>query len=166
MVAKSLLLEQQGRPEDALALLTPLLAPDYAPMMLRHQWLPDMARLALATGRSSTAQRAADICAAEASMELVPARAHTASARCQALLTADPIPAVRAAAHYRSVGRLPELAATLEDIAVVMAAAGRRTEAAATAEEAIRMYTALGAAWDRTRASRRFSLANLHSPPQ
>jgi DNA-binding SARP family transcriptional activator len=161
LVAKSLLLEQQGRPEDALELLTPQLAPDYAPMMLRHQWLPDLVRLALSTGRSSTAVRAADICAAEASKEVVPARAHTASARCQALLTTDPAPAIQAAAHYRSVGRLPELAATLEDIAVLQAAAGRRTEAAATADEAIAIFTGLGAAWDRTRASRRFSQAGV-----
>ena len=161
VVAKSLLLEQQGRPEDALALLTPQLAPDYAPMMLRHQWLPDVVRLALATGQSGTAVRAADICAAEANKEVLPARAHTASARCQALLTTDPIPAMRAAAHYRSVGRLPELAATLEDVAVLLAAAGRRTEAAATADEAIGMFAGLGAAWDRTRASRRFGLAGV-----
>jgi hypothetical protein len=161
LVTKALLLERQGRPEDALALLIPQLAPDYAPMMLRHQWLPDMVRLALATGQSSIAVRAADICAVEASKEVVPARAHTASARCQALLNADPAPAMRAAAHYRLVGRLPELAATLEDIAVLLAGAGRRPEAAATAAEAIGLFTGLGATWDRTRASRRFSQAGV-----
>ncbi|GAA3955737.1 BTAD domain-containing putative transcriptional regulator [Actinoplanes auranticolor] len=154
LVARSLVAEQQDRPDDALRELAPLLTPEYAPMMLRHQWLPDALRLALTVGRRDIAEQAAAICAAEAAKEVRPARAFAAAARCRALLTEDPEPALAAAAHYRAVGRVPELAAALEDAAVLLAANRRPHEAAATGGEAVEFYTVLGARWDlrRTRA--------------
>ncbi|MEU8232525.1 BTAD domain-containing putative transcriptional regulator [Actinoplanes sp. NPDC048967] len=154
LVARALVAEQQDRPADALRELAPLLTPEYAPMMLRHQWLPDALRLALSVGRRDIAEQAAAICAAEAAKEVRPARAFAASARCRALLAEDPEPALAAAEHYRSVGRVPELAAALEDAAVLLAANRRPHEAAATGGEAAEFYTVLGARWDlrRTRA--------------
>ncbi|MEU8610332.1 SARP family transcriptional regulator, partial [Actinoplanes sp. NPDC048791] len=105
-------------------------------------------------GRRDLAEQAAAICAAEAAKEVRPARAFAASARCRALLAEDPEPALAAAEHYRSVGRVPELAAALEDAAVLLAANRRPHEAAATGGEAAEFYTVLGARWDlrRTRA--------------
>jgi len=154
LVARALVAEQQDRPADALRELAPLLTPEYAPMMLRHQWLPDALRLALSVGRRDIAEQAAAICAAEAAKEVRPARAFAASARCRALLAEDPEPALAAAEHYRAVGRVPELAAALEDAAVLLAANRRPHEAAATGGEAAEFYTVLGARWDlrRTRA--------------
>jgi tetratricopeptide (TPR) repeat protein len=157
LVARALVAEQQGRPADALTELAPLLTPEYAPMMLRHQWLPDALRLALGQGRRDLAERAAAICAAEAAKEVRPARAFAAAARCRALLTEDPEPALAAATHYRAVGRVPELAAALEDAAVLLAANRRPHEAARTGGEAAELYTVLGARWDLRRTRERLS---------
>ena len=157
LVARALVAEQQDRPGDALDELAPLLTPEYAPMMLRHQWLPDALRLALRLGRREVAERAAAICTAEAAKEVRPARAYAAAARCRALLTENPEPALAAAAHYRAVGRFPELAAALEDAAVLLAANRRPHEAAATGGEAAECYTVLGAHWDLRRTRTRLS---------
>ena len=157
LVARSLVAEQQGRSADALDELAPLLTPDYAPMMLRHQWLPDAIRLALRIGRTDVAERAAAICAAEAAKEVRPARAFAAAARCLALTTRNPEPALEAARHYRAVGRVPELAAALEDAAVLLAAKRRPHEAARIGGEAAELYTVLGARWDLRRARRRLA---------
>ncbi|MEV6600246.1 BTAD domain-containing putative transcriptional regulator [Actinoplanes sp. NPDC051346] len=148
LVARALVAEQQGRPGEALEEMAPLLTPEYAPMMLRHQWLPDILRLALRVGQRDVAERAAAICAVEAGKEVRPARAFAASARCRALMTGDPAPAQQAASHYRAVGRVPELAAALEDSAVLLAAARRPHESARAGAEATELYTVLGARWD------------------
>jgi DNA-binding SARP family transcriptional activator/tetratricopeptide (TPR) repeat protein len=155
LVARALSAERQDRPGDALALLAPLLTPEYAPMMLRHQWLPDALRLALQTGDQDIARRALKICTDEAAKEVRPARAWAAAARCRSLISGDPEPALEAAKHYREVGRVPELAAALEDAAVLLAARRRPHEAARQGGEATELYTVLGARWDLRRAVRR-----------
>ena len=144
LVARSLAAEQRGHLAEALELLAPLLQPAYAPMMLRHQWLPDVLRLARAQSRPDIAERAAAICAAEAAKEVRPARAYAAHLRCQALLHGDPAPALAAAEHYRGVGRLLERAAALEDAARL---SGDQPE------EARRLYARMSARWDVARTS-------------
>jgi tetratricopeptide (TPR) repeat protein len=139
LVARALSAERQGRPGEALEVLAPLLQPSYAPMMLRHQWLPDVLRLAREQSRPDIAERAAAICATEAAKEVRPARAHAAHLRCRALLAGDPAPAREAAEHYRRVGRVFELAAAIEDAARL---SGERPD------EALRIYTAMSARWD------------------
>jgi tetratricopeptide (TPR) repeat protein len=144
LVARALAAEQRGRSDDALELLAPLLQPSYAPMMLRHQWLPDVLRLARRQSRMDIADRAAEICAVEAAHEVRPARAHAAHLRCQALQSGDPEPARRAAEHYRAVGRPFELAAALEDAAML---SGERPD------EALHIYASMSARWDVARTS-------------
>jgi DNA-binding SARP family transcriptional activator len=144
LVARSLAAERQGRPAEALELLAPLLQPAYAPMMLRHQWLPDVMRLARRQSRSDIAEQAAAICAAEAAKEVYPARAYAANLRCRALLLSDPAPALAAAEHYRGVGRVFEEAAALEDAARLRGA---------PPEEARRLYVSISARWDVARTS-------------
>ncbi|MEV6490423.1 SARP family transcriptional regulator, partial [Actinoplanes sp. NPDC051633] len=138
LVARALMLEQQGRPAEALAVLTPLWEPSYAPMMLRHQWLPDIVRLAVAVGNDEVVRAASEICAKEAAAEVVPARAYAARARIRTILSGDTSHARAAAEHYRAVGRIPEMAAALED-------AGDPT--------AVDIYLSLGATWDASRAT-------------
>jgi hypothetical protein len=55
------------------------------------------------------------------------------------------------------VGRVPELAAALEDAAVLLAANRRPHEAARTGGEAAELYTVLGARWDLRRTRHRLS---------
>ncbi|GAA0794256.1 SARP family transcriptional regulator [Spirilliplanes yamanashiensis] len=155
LVARALVAEQDGRTGDALNLLTPVLRPEFAEM-LRHQWLPDLARLALDLGETDIARQAADICASEAAREATPARAWAADQRCRALLTGDPGPALAAAAHYRAVGRRLECAAAEEDAAVLLATAGRHEEAAGAFAAAVNTYRRLGARWDLRRIQARF----------
>jgi hypothetical protein len=144
LVARALAAEQRGREAEALELLEPLLHPSYAPMMLRHQWLPDVLRLAQRVSRPDVAERAAAICADEAAKEVRPARAYAANLRCQALLLGDPGPARVAAGHYRTVGRVVELAAALEDAAVL---------SGDSPAEARRLYASMSARWDVARTS-------------
>jgi DNA-binding SARP family transcriptional activator/tetratricopeptide (TPR) repeat protein len=153
--ARALVAEQEGRPGEALTVLTPILRPAYAAMMLRHQWLPEVVRLALDANELDIAHEALAVCSEEAAKETVPARAFAAAARCRALVLGDPDQALAAVAHYRSVGRRLELAATAEDAAYLLARAGRRDEAATAFDEAIRIFTELGARWDIRRAESR-----------
>jgi DNA-binding SARP family transcriptional activator len=148
LVARALLTERRGHPDKALDILAPLLDAGYAPMLLSHQWLPDLLRSAQQARRTEIAERAAERCAAEAAKERTPARAGAALARCRALLSGDPEGALAAAAQYRSVGRVLERAAALEDAAVLLAARGHAGDAARCEDEAAELYRRLGAQWD------------------
>ncbi|RLK61985.1 BTAD domain-containing putative transcriptional regulator [Actinokineospora cianjurensis] len=148
LAAMALAAEQRGDLAEALRLLDPVLRPDYARMMLRHQWLPQVVRLAMAAGRESVASAAVRVCAEEAANEVTPARAAAALAHCRTLLTGDPEPALTAATHYRAVGRPVELAATLADATTALATAGRTTEARATRAEATSLFTTTSSHWD------------------
>jgi hypothetical protein len=165
LAARAVLAEQHGHPAEALRMFEPLLEPGYAPLLLRHQWLPDITRLALAVGDRELAERAVASCADEAAREVQPARAATASARCQALLTRDPEPALAAAERYRKVGRPVELAAALEDAAVLLAANRRPHESTRTAAEATDLYTTFDAAWDLHRLHHRLAEYGIHPDP-
>nr|WP_285743614.1 BTAD domain-containing putative transcriptional regulator [Lentzea sp. NBRC 105346] len=164
LVARALNLEQRGMPSEALAVLEPVLRPAYAPLMLRHQWLPYITRLALDLDEPAIAQEAMDICASEAARETTPARAFTAALHCQALVTDSPEPALKAAAHYRRVGRVPELAASLEDAAVLLARAGRIGAAVDAFGEAVDIFTTLSAHWDLRRAETRLRPFGIGRP--
>lgn len=165
LVAQALAAEREGRLADALAVLEPVLRPNYAPLMLRHQWLPDIARLALDAGERAMAEEASAVCDDEAARESVPARAFAAAARCRAMVTGEPEPALTAVEHYRRVGRVPELGVALEDAAAVLAAAGRTGEAEAVFAESVEIFTALSARWDLQRAEARLRRFGIHRPP-
>ncbi len=161
LVARALAAEQRGDLPGAVARLAPVLRPDYARMMLRHQWLPYAARLALAAGDRATAREALAVCEEEAEKEVRPARASAAAAHCRGLLTDDPDPVLAAADHYRSVGRVVECAAALEDAGVLLAAVDRAEEASAAFAEAVELFGALSARWDVRRAEGRRRAAGV-----
>ncbi|KFU75338.1 SARP family transcriptional regulator [Amycolatopsis lurida NRRL 2430] len=148
LVAQSLRAEQQGALEEAIDVLSPVLAPTYAPMMLRHQWLPRLCRLAREHGRDDIASHAVDICREEASKEVVPARATAAAHWCEALVSGNPEPLLQAVAHYGKVGRPTELASALADVAVLLAEAGQGEDAQRAADDALTHLDRLGAAWE------------------
>ncbi|RSN07974.1 SARP family transcriptional regulator [Streptomyces sp. WAC 05977] len=148
LVARSQQAEQQGDPDQAVALLSPIMDPTYAAMMLRHQWLPWLIRLALAQGGDPIAAKALDVCREEAAKEVIPARATAAARWCEALVFGDPEPLLQAVDHYDKVGRRVELASALGDAAVLLAANGRRDEAQAAADDAVAGLDRFGAQWD------------------
>jgi len=165
VAAHALALEQSGETRQAMARLATLLPRHQREMTLLHQWLPDLVRLALAAGDRQLAQDAARACQAEAAAETRPARAAAASLRCRGLLESDPGPLQEAVAHYRTVGPLVELPASLEDLAVVLAEHTRGDEARATLTEAVSLYEGLQARWDIHRAEGRLRAHGIRSSP-
>ena len=137
--------------------LAPLLDPSFAPMMLRHQWLPALTRMSLTAGDTATAARAAAVCAEEAAKERMPARATAASWWCAGLVSADAKPVLAAAAHYRRLGRVVELGGALEDAAVLLAGSADLSPARSAFEECVRVYSGLSARWDLDRAETRLA---------
>ncbi|SDP93504.1 BTAD domain-containing putative transcriptional regulator [Lentzea jiangxiensis] len=146
---------RNGDHADAIEFLGGILDTRYAQMMLRHQWLPELVRMALDCDDRATARAAVEACEAEAARESTAARAAAAARRCRCVLAEDPDGLTEVAAHYRSVGRVFESAQTLEDRAVLLARSGREPEAGAALREAVGLYRGLGAAWDIRRATDR-----------
>ncbi|MFL6118603.1 BTAD domain-containing putative transcriptional regulator [Actinophytocola sp.] len=155
LMAEMLLAEQCD--DLDLSIVDPLLEPGFAPMMLRHQWLPEVVRLALAAGDGERVSRAVRVCAEEAAKERVTARATVASWWCRGLVEDDPAPVLAAAEHYRRVGRVVELGSALEDAAVLLARAGTLDAARKAFDECVGVYADLSARWDLDRADARLS---------
>ncbi|OLF17627.1 AfsR/SARP family transcriptional regulator [Actinophytocola xanthii] len=164
VIADALAAERDGRHEAALLALTPVLDERYSPLMLRHQWLADAARIAVEGGDRAVAERALEVCELEARRERTAARATAAAAHCRGLVLDDPAAALAAAEHYASVHRPVEQARALEDAAVLLARAQRRDEAREAHELAVHRYDALGARWASRRASTRLRAADPRWP--
>jgi len=160
LMAKLVAAEQRGEPD--LDVMDPILTPAYAPMMLRHQWLPALARLAMDLGDRRRAQQALAVCQAEAAKEVRPARAAAAAAHAEGLVSDNPAPVLAAAEHYRGVGRQVELASALEDGAVLLARRNRVDEARTAFREAIELFEELSARWDIRRAESRLAAYDIH----
>lgn len=155
LAAHALALEQGGDARQALRILAGIIPRRECEMTLVHLWLPDLVRLALAAGDDQQARVAARACAAEAAAETQPARAATASLRCQGLLRSDPGLLRDAVAHARDAGPAVELPAALEDLAAVLAERGEGEEARTALNEAVGLYEGFGARWDIQRADGR-----------
>jgi DNA-binding CsgD family transcriptional regulator len=153
--AQAVALEQRGETRQAMEVLAAILPRHDGEMTLTHQWLPDLVRLAMATGDRQMARTAAQACQEEAAAETRPARAAAASLRCQGLLGSDPVPLRDAVAHYRTVGPAVELPAAVEDLAAVLAERGQHEQARDALNEAVTLYESFNARWDIRRADSR-----------
>lgn len=162
LLARSLAAVQSGDARRGLDAVKRILNPAYADMMLRHQWLPDILRLALEVGDHDRVAEVMEVAELEAARESVPTRAYTALHRCKALVTGDPEPALVAVGHYRQVGRRVELAAALEEASVLLAKVGMRADARAAYAEAAEIYTELDAKWDLARAVAKMDEFGIH----
>jgi DNA-binding CsgD family transcriptional regulator len=152
--AEALAAERDGRVGDAVSALSYLCQPEVTLVGGLHRWLPALVRLALAADERGTAQAAAQL--AEGALGSHPNPAVGAVVqRCRGLLDADPAPVLAAAGHYRTASHPGELAQTLEDAAVLLAARGDEVAARAAFAEAARHYADLGALWDMRRADTR-----------
>jgi DNA-binding CsgD family transcriptional regulator len=155
VAAHALALEQGGDTRQATQVLAAILPRRDGEMTLIHQWLPDLVRLAMATGDRLIARTATRACEAEAAAETQPARAAAASMQCRGLLESDPASLREAVAHYRQVGPAGQLPTALEDLAVVLAERGEEDEARVVLNEAVSLYEGLQARWDIRRAESR-----------
>ncbi|SED60784.1 DNA-binding transcriptional activator of the SARP family [Amycolatopsis tolypomycina] len=161
LAARALLAEQEGRPEAALAALSPLLEDNYPPAA-RHQWLPDLVRLALALGDRQRVHSALRLLKPEG--EIPPAHA-AAAAHCRGLATGDAAPVLTAAGHYRAAGRVLKQAKATEDAAILLAEAGELAEARTAFRGALTAYTEMGAVWDVRRAEARMGPFGIRRAP-
>lgn len=111
--------------------------------------------MASACADTSTVTATLDLTRLWTETEQTPGRAATMRQRCIGLANEDPGPLRTAVQHYRSAGPRTELAATLEDLAVVLAGHGATDECRAAATEAIGLYSRMGATWDVRRTGAR-----------
>jgi DNA-binding CsgD family transcriptional regulator len=155
LAARAVTLEQSGAVAQAAAVLSTAVRRGAGEMTLTHQWLPDLVRLCLAAGDQAAAAAALSACQEEGEAETIPARAAAAAARCRGIFHNDPDPLHEAVQHYRRVGAPVELAATLEDLAVVTAVRGDAGEARRLLNECTSLYDTMGAEWDVRRAASR-----------
>lgn len=139
---------RDGNEAAAIAVLSTILDTKHSLMMLRHQWLPILVRMALDRGDHDAAQAAVAVCEREAAREKTPARAAAAARRCRCVLDGDPDGLLAVIDHYEAVGRTYELAQTLEDHAVLLHRLGRTTEAEAARARAVGTYRSFGAVLD------------------
>jgi DNA-binding NarL/FixJ family response regulator len=156
VAAQAVVLEQDGDPTRAKTVLAEmLLHRGPAEMTLTHQWLPDLVRLALDARDEQTARAAVSACRTEASAEAEPGRAAAALLRCEGLVARDVEALSAAVSLYRAAGPTVDLAAALEDLAVVLADRGDATAARDAFNGAVELYTRFGANWDVRRADGR-----------
>jgi DNA-binding CsgD family transcriptional regulator len=152
--ARALAAEREGRVAEAMAIMSIMLDPEYATMENRHRFLADLVRLALAARDASIVEAAGRVAAAETVRGQNPGK-EAALARCRGLLNADPEPVLAAAEHYRASSCTVELAHTLEDAAVLLAAKNRTEAARVAYAEATLRYAEMGALWDMRRGDAR-----------
>jgi DNA-binding CsgD family transcriptional regulator/tetratricopeptide (TPR) repeat protein len=162
MWAHATLLEAEGKPADALALLAEAwdrcaqlgLTLDY------RAFGPDLVRLALAVGEPQRAQAVATAMAAIAAPLDIPSLTG-AALHCRGLVQRDAeILAAAAAAHARGP-RLLEFALASEDAGAAFARQGETGRAQALLEQAAASYEKLGAARDLARAEAAFRAAGI-----
>jgi DNA-binding CsgD family transcriptional regulator len=154
-VARAHAAEQAGDLRQAVSALSTVLHRQPGEMTLSHQWLADLIRVGLAAGDEPVVSAALRVSRAEASAETTPGRAAAMRLRCEGLVGGDPGPLQEAVAHYRSAGPPVDLAAALEDLAVVLAGRGETGACRAALGEAVDLYGGFGAAWDIRRAEAR-----------
>jgi DNA-binding CsgD family transcriptional regulator len=159
MVAWALAAERDGNPAEALTRLLAIFDPGATLTFPRlglvsTLWLPDVVRLALATGEPTAATAAAKRCAREADAQASPL--WTAAARhCQGLLDRDPAAVAAAAELLQEIGYPLFNAQAMENMAVLHAEKGEHAAARAAYRQAVGIYSSLGAAWDIMRADAR-----------
>ena len=155
LIARALRAEQQGNLQLAVSTLSAVLQRQAGEMTLAHQWLADLIRMGLAVGDEATVAAALATSRVEAEAESISGRAAFMRLRCTGLADGDPEQLRGAVRHYRSAGPKVELAATLEDLAVVLAIRGEAAECRVIATEAIDLYGQIGAPGDIRRAESR-----------
>jgi DNA-binding NarL/FixJ family response regulator len=157
--------EQRGGPVAGLAVLADLLVEDGGPDLFnRHVWLPDMARLALATGQARLARRA--LVAAEADVEAEALPRRVAAARyIRALLDSDVATLLELASRNEELANPLAAGQCYEEAAVLLAQDGNQAEARAALTRAAAIYTDLDARWDIRRADARLRATGIRRGP-
>lgn len=153
--ARALAAERDGRPGDALELLSAALTGEAAHESPELFWRADLVRCALAAGDLAGAQAATARCELEASRHGSRAELAVVARWCRGLVDADRVPLAEAVAYHRTASRPLALGQVLEDLAVAHAVHGDIASARSALREATDIYGSLGAEWDIMRADTR-----------
>jgi DNA-binding CsgD family transcriptional regulator len=156
---RALAAERDGDPARALALLREVFDPQATGQFPElytgsHLWLPDLVRLALASGEPATAHAATEVCRAAAEQEPL-SQTEAAARHCESLTKGDPGPALEAAEMLHGLRYPLYRAQALESAAVLFAQRGMTGPARAAYADAVRIYSDLDATWDLMRAAGR-----------
>jgi DNA-binding CsgD family transcriptional regulator len=164
-LAQALADERSGHAERARDVLARVLEPDFATDMSdRPDCLPTLVRLALAAGDTDLAETAMQACINDTDEDPV-WRKSTATIWCRGLVRREPALLRAAAGRYRAAGVVPDVAATLEDLAVLCAERGELEAARAAYAEAVDDYSGMGAVWDIRRAQARLRSYGIGGDP-
>jgi DNA-binding CsgD family transcriptional regulator/tetratricopeptide (TPR) repeat protein len=127
----------------------------------RYKFLPTVVRSALAAGDGPTARGAAWAGRQEAHKRPHLERAQATAQWCEGLVHGDPAPVLAAARSIRELGIALTEGEALEDAALLTARAGDVGAARDLLDEALQVYTGLGASWDARRAASRLRLLGV-----
>lgn len=147
--------EQQGNFKQAVAALSRVVDRRPGEMTLVHQWMADLVRVGVAANDRRAVKSAMAAARAEAAAESCAGRAAAMLLRSEGLAFSDPGRLREAVTFYREKGPQVELAAALEDLAVVLAENQQAAASRVALGEATKHYEAFGAAWDLRRATSR-----------
>jgi DNA-binding NarL/FixJ family response regulator len=163
-LARSLDLERRDALTDALGVLTAAFADSSEDMGEVEYLLPDAVRLAVATGDLKTAQELTEQAAALAEGSDIPHRQANAL-HCQGLLEHDAETLTAAAERYAVATRPLQRAQALEAAAKVLLKSDDRDQARTVFNEAVDIYSALGAKADENRLTAMFRQEGIRRGP-
>ncbi|WP_051806328.1 LuxR C-terminal-related transcriptional regulator [Streptomyces sp. NRRL F-2747] len=157
LLARALLAERAGRPDEAVRELLPALAdgPDGARAYERPWMLSEIVRLALECGDTATARAAVAACRRTAAALAEYPGPALALLRCEGLFAQDPLLLAKALERAERGGRPLVLGHAWEDLAVARAWHGELAAARAALTHAVAAYEVPGARWDIARADAR-----------
>jgi DNA-binding CsgD family transcriptional regulator len=146
LLARAVAAEQGGHQAEAVAALAQCLDPALGMVMpMRSVLLPDLTRLALASGNAALARAAADAAAWEADRDPLACK-RAAAGHCRGLVERDAQAVLAAAEYARDSGRAVEYGQALENAAVLLAV-DEGEAARKLAGDAVRQYARIGARW-------------------
>lgn len=163
-MARSLVREQSGALDGALAVLAEVLAQESEEVQETEDLLADAVRLAVITGELDVAHTALARAEELARLSDVPRRI-AAALHCRGLLRQDPDELAAAAAGYLTAGRPLPRAQALEAAGVALAEKGDLLGARRHFTDAFAGYAALGASWDLSRLQARFRTYGIRRGP-
>lgn len=153
--ASAMAAERDGRPADAVAILTADRPAGARIDLDEAQAMLELVGYALTAGDEQAARDAAARCE-QVAAELADVKEAVALSRqCRGVTDSDPGLIAEAVAHFRGRPRPPDLAKALEDLAVAQAGRGELVAARACLNEAVGIFAGMGAEWDMLRADTR-----------
>jgi DNA-binding CsgD family transcriptional regulator len=146
--SQALALESHGRPAEALDLLmlSCAEAKPYWTDVAEYYIYPDMARLAMLTGRSADLRSIASYARIAEARIATPSRRATALL-CTGLATRDPAMLTESAELFTTTGRPMYTGIAYENLAAVRAQAGQTASARTALDAAVELYSGLETEW-------------------